>query len=277
MRSLLFFPSLLICLSWKLHRKGVTWLISLIHAIPHICHSFLFIPNQNSIARIWENSFDFRLITLYWFLFSFQGLGFSVLFGKMSSKGKVMNISSDELVFVYVLRKWCKLTFFAGGSPTCWKVDLSFPCGFSTLKKNPWTINKWAYLWTLSSVPLSSTFTITRKLYCHDASIITLGFEITKQISLPSSPHPPPHFVSILGLLHRHFWISFSIFTEKSLGIWGGTEENHIMLEGTTVWQHRTSWLMNRETLSLIDVCKLHSAKFCTFQCASHTHLLFVY
>ena len=97
------------------------------------------------------------------------------------------------------------------------------------------------------------------------------------QVSLPSSPHPPPHFASILGLLHRHFWISFSIFTQKSLGIWGRTEENpHITLAGTTVWQHRTSWLMNRETLSLIDVCKFHSAKFCTFQCESHTHLLFV-
>ena len=86
------------------------------------------------------------------------------------------------------------------------------------------------------------------------------------QVSLPSFPHPPPHFVSILGLLHRHFLISLSIFTEKSLGIWGRTEENHITLEGTTIWQHRTSWLMNWETLSLTDVCKLHSAKFCTFQ-----------
>lgn len=98
------------------------------------------------------------------------------------------------------------------------------------------------------------------------------------QVSLPLSPHFPPHFASILDLLHRHFWISFSIFTEKSLGIWGGTEENpHITLAGTTIWQHHTSWLMNRETLSLIDVCKLHSAKFCTFQCGSHTHYLFVY
>lgn len=277
MRSLLFFPSLLICLSWKLHRKGVTWLISLIHAIPHICHSFLFIPNQNSIARIWENSFDFRLITLYWFLFSFQGLGFSVLFGKMSSKGKVMNISSDELVLCMFWESGANSHFLQVDPRLVEKWIYPFHVDLAPWKKNPWTINKWAYLWTLSSVPLSSTFTITRKLYCHDASIITLGFEITKQISLPSSPHPPPHFVSILGLLHRHFWISFSIFTEKSLGIWGGTEETHITLEGTTVWQHRTSWLMNRETLSLIDVCKLHSAKFCTFQCASHTHLLFVY
>ena len=221
MRSLLFFPSLLICLSWKLHRKGVTWLIFLIHAIPHICHSFLFIPNQNSIARIWEKNFDFWLIMLYWFLFSFQGLGFRVLFGKMSSKGKVMNIFSDELVFVYVLRKWCKLTFFAGGSPTYWKVDLSFPCGFSALKKNPWTINKWAYLWNLNSVPLSSTFTITRKLYCHDASIIILGFEVTKQISLPSSPHPPHHILCLFWVFCIAIFESASPFLQKSLWAFG--------------------------------------------------------
>lgn len=246
-----------------------------IHAIPHICHSFLFIPNQNSIARIWENSFDFRLITLYWFCFPFRDWALVFYLGKCHLEAKSHSISSNELVFVYVL-KVVQTHIFCRWIPTCWKVDLSFPCGFSTLKKNPWTINKWAYLWTLSSVPLSS-FTITRKLYCHDASIITLGFEITKQISLPSSPHPHP-FLSILGLLHRHFWISFSIFYRKVSGHFG---------EGlkrlTSRWKEPPSdsiappdsWT---ETLSLIDVCKLHSAKkFCTFQCASHTHLLFVY
>lgn len=103
-----------------------------IHAIPHICHSFLFIPNQNSIARIWENSFDFRLITLYWFLFSFQGLGFSVLFGKMSSKGKVMNISSDELVLC--------MFWESGANSHCLQVD-------------PRLVEKWIYPFHVDLAP----------------------------------------------------------------------------------------------------------------------------
>ena len=88
-------------------------------------------------------------------------------------------------------------------------------------KKNPWTINKWAYLWNLNSVPLSSTFTITRKLYCHDASIITLGFEITKQISLPSSPHPPHHILCLFWVFCIAIFESASPFLQKSLWAFG--------------------------------------------------------